>query len=492
MSRLPRRSANQPSVADLVKRYQDFLPPQGVHDLTKTAFAPRIVVSESEQEYNSPLQNRTTARNRSKHRIPRNGSISDFEQGYAANIAPRYINRSRRSLGQSSHGSRIPAPAGVPESRESSRRPSPDKHGLHKGREIKFGRHSPPPPPSKLASATPSNGKGPKARIPSRTRDKTPARQSSAAGGKSTFRRQTGTPGSKVSNMVKYFERPGRDAERSKSRYNVIRGRRARPVASARAKVEVLESVQDAIKDESSSSDSSSEADDEGDEDEGKTVAELVQQTESPVLDEVAQEIKIETTPPDDALPVSSEGTTFAPPDVVDPSSGAPSTIPLPPSPFLKTDHGVSVTPPHLDETPAPGTERNSILKAISGFWLQPPPTTRSSLDSDDLMVDPEHIFRDSSMVVRTDEPTSIIALALKYVATFRCVSFGLTSLIAHHNTERCLPNLGLRNAPTVKLESRNLEERLSCPMIVLLRNRHQHGASSIWTLLNLQIPPRT
>ncbi|KAJ4485636.1 hypothetical protein J3R30DRAFT_3440944 [Lentinula aciculospora] len=417
-SRLPRRSTNQPSVADLVKKYQDFLPPQGVQELTKTAFPPRIIVSESDQEYSSPLQHRTTVRNRSKHRIPKKGSISDFEQGYAANIAPRYLTRSRRSLGTTVHGSRIPGPAGVPESRESSRRPSPEKRpGRAKGREVKFGQQS--PPPGKFASTTPSNLKGSKARIPSHSRDKTPARQSSVASSKSNFRHLVGTPGSKVSNMAKHFERLGRDAERSRSRYNVIRaGRRARPVASARAKVEVLESVQDAIKDddESSSSDSSSEADDEGgeDQDEGKTVTELVAQTESPVSEDVAV---VKTAPPDSTFTISAQAGSLAPPGSESTDSSAtlpPSTISLPPSPFLRTDHSVSVTPPHWDqEAPVPGTERNSILKALSGFWLQPPPMTHSSLDNDDLLVDPEHIFRDSSMVVRTDEPTSIIALAL-------------------------------------------------------------------------------
>lgn len=402
-----------------------------MQELTKTAFAPRIVVSESDQEYNSPLQHRTTVRNKSKHRLPRKGSISDFEQGYAANIAPRYITRSRRSLGTTIHNSRIPGPAGVSESRESSRRPSPEKRqGRVKGREVKFGRQSPPPTSSKFASTTPSNLKGNKPRIPSRSRDKTPARQSSIVGNKSTFRRPAGTPGSKVSNMAKHFERLGRDAERSRSRYNVIRaGRRARPVASARARVEVLESVQDAIKDddESSSSDSSSEADDEGgeDQDEGKTVAELVEQTESP--EEVTRVEVVRTAPPDSTFPESTQTNeiTTVGSESTESSATLPPTISLPPSPFLRTDHSVSVTPPHSDlEAPVPGTERNSILKALSGLWLQPPPLTRSSLDNDDLMVDPEHIFRDSSMVVRTDEPTSIIALALKYV----CFSNSLSS----------------------------------------------------------------
>ena len=64
-------------------------------------------------------------------------------------------------------------------------------------------------------------------------------------------------------------------------------------------------------------------------------------------------------------------------------------------------------------EAGGPTADRPStILKALSGFL---PHNLRSHLDEDP-MADPEHIFRESSMVVRTDEPTSIIALALKYV----------------------------------------------------------------------------
>ena len=70
---------------------------------------------------------------------------------------------------------------------------------------------------------------------------------------------------------------------------------------------------------------------------------------------------------------------------------------------------------PELEVGPG-GSERHSILKALSGFWPQPlpQPRQRAETDAEDPMSDPEHIFRNSSMVVRTDEPTSIIALALK------------------------------------------------------------------------------
>ncbi|KAF9270798.1 hypothetical protein L218DRAFT_976461 [Marasmius fiardii PR-910] len=409
-SRLPRRATNQPSVAELVKKYQDFLPAQGVQELARTAFPPHLVMSESEQEYSSPVQLRQAPRNKIKHHraIVQRGSTSDFEQGYAASIAPRYLTHSRRSLGQAANNSRMAGPSirtTLGDSCNSSRRPSPEKKTSNsKGKEKRPSRPS-SPPNSKVTA------KIPKARIPSRTGDRTPARAPVTPASRSAFRRPpTGTAG-KVSNIAKHFERLGRDAERSKSRYNVIRGRRARPVGSAKAKVEILDSVKDAIMDESESSNSSSEADDEGGDEERRTVPELVKEVENNEVVGPSESPAIEATvdpPPElhksditrEAIPV--------PPEIVGVPSTPPPPLQLPPSPRL----GPSKAEQSDVELPT-GTERHSILKALSGFWLQPPPSSRNSLETDDLMIDPEHIFRDSSMVVRTDEPTSIIAMAL-------------------------------------------------------------------------------
>ncbi|KAK7063831.1 1-phosphatidylinositol-3-phosphate 5-kinase [Favolaschia claudopus] len=416
-SRLPRRSNNQLNVAELVKKYQDFLPAQGIHDLTKTAFPPRSVVSESEQEY-APV--RLGPRSKSRHRAPvRKQSTSDFEHGYAANIAPKYLTHSRRALPQAA-GSRIPGPVeSAIQSGTSSRRHSPEKRSFSaaKAREVRFGgasRPSSPPPnarPGASAGAKPSKGKA------SRPRDKAPVRATTTAPNKSTFRKPSGAAGSKVSNIAKHFERLGRDAERSKTRYAVIRGRRARPVASARAKVEILDSVKDAIKDESDSSDSSSEADDEGDgnveEEPTKTVSELVEQLPPPdpeptpvaPLPEVTETAPTPETKPHSLPEVEPP---IASPELAT-RSPRPGPLELPPSPFLSSFKDALSAPPELDL--GIGTERNSILKAISGFWQTP--SSRSPFEDNDPMNDPEHIFRDSSMIVRTDEPTSIIALAL-------------------------------------------------------------------------------
>jgi 1-phosphatidylinositol-3-phosphate 5-kinase len=400
------------TVAELVRKYQDYLPAQGVHDLAHTALSPRPVVSESEQEYPPHITLRPgIGRTRTRHRLPpRKPSISDFEQGYAANVAPRYVSRSRKS-GNTSNVSRIPVPvAAAPESHESSRLPSPEKRPSHISRDDHLSRPSSPyadrpiPPSLKLT----------KQRIGlSRPRDKPSSRVPTTAS-KASFRRPASTTGNKVSTIARHYERLGREAERSRSRYAVIRSRPARPVVFARAKVEVLDSVKDAIADDSESSDPSSEADDEDEgNDEERPAPPMLQppplpSSATPALEATHHKIlclkffparhmfRTHLRPKITKLPLR-----LAP----------PGQITLPSSPFLKavkSKHDLPLTPPTSE---IDSTERNSILKALSGFWQQP---ARSSIEVDDPMNDPEHIFRDSSMVVRLDEPTSIIALALK------------------------------------------------------------------------------
>jgi len=408
-SRLPRPTTQNMSVAELVKKYQDFLPAQGVHDLAQSAFAPRPVMSESEQEYPSQVTLRPGNRSKGRHRLPvSKASNSDFEQGYAANVAPRYFSHSRKPIA-APIPSRIPAPKGVPESHESPRRASPEKRPFsNQGKDSRFNR---PPSPHGTRS-TFTGTKQPKNRVISRSKDKLAPRLPNPS--RSTFRKPPTGAGNKVSNIAKHFERLGRDAERSKGRYAVIRGKRARPVASARAKVEVLDSVKDAIGDDSESSDSSSEADDEdeGNEEDRHTMS-TTQCSVDPKPNSPEPESKM--VPPSDSMPVinpDTPGTQEGRTTVLLPPPGH---ISLPSSPFLssmKSKQELTLTPPASDvELGGSGTERISILKALSGFWPQP---ARHSVEGDDPMNDPLHIFRDSSMVVRLDEPTSIIALALE------------------------------------------------------------------------------
>ncbi|KAJ8514751.1 hypothetical protein ONZ45_g7730 [Pleurotus djamor] len=428
-SRLPRRPVNQPTVAELVRKYSDYIPAQGVQELAKTAFPPKAPVSESEQEYPTVAVVRNP-RSRVRHRpLTKKPSVSDFEQGYTANVAPLYLTHSRRALGAVPN-SRIPGPivsAFEPlQSRDSSRRASPEKRSVSgKGKEVRFDRPSSPP-----NGRAPGTSKLGRMKPPGRSLvlEKVPSKPPANVNAKSAFRRQVGTPGGKVSNIARHFERLGRDAERSKSRYAVIRGRRVRPVASARAKVRILDSIKDAVDDISEGSNSSSEADDEGEGDGdddrhdkrdkdtkiSDPVEPLVPLSTSHTDPPVEQSAK--TAPPDVTFPViTTDGdgdATQQSQDVLVPPAPL-GTLSLPPSPFLAAIKGRSVsTPPSLDfDIGSGGTAGNTIMKAIS-FFLPPMPVSRHALENE-LANDPEHIFRDSSMVVRTDEPTSIIALAL-------------------------------------------------------------------------------
>ncbi|CAL1694246.1 unnamed protein product [Somion occarium] len=432
-----RRPAQYPSVAEMVKKYQDFIPARGVEELTKTALAPGVPVSESEQESTQTVSGKP--RNRQKNprqTLSKRSSVSDFEQSYAANIAPRYIvHPPTRRWGAYGTGSRIPCPVGASsvESHPPSRRSSPDKRPSFGRTEStpRTGRHS--PPSGKTQPAGPFVPKVHRLQQPQRAvgRERTKnIRQSypgnaSVPGNKATVKRSSGGTANKVSNITKHFERINKDNERASRRYSVIRGRRARPVATARAKVEILESIKDAINDEEDSEGSdSSEADDEGGDEEeasqppkqaspertsassehvpnGETKVDVKDTVSHPALQQES------ATPPE-----TKDISRLQPPtpaEAVIPSSAPPS---VPASPAMAPIEGITSSispPPEIDIGPSGNERSSSLLKALSGFWPNQPPRH----EQDDIMADPEHIFRDSSMVVRTDEPTSIIALAL-------------------------------------------------------------------------------
>ncbi|KAI0323076.1 hypothetical protein OF83DRAFT_10696 [Amylostereum chailletii] len=406
-SRLPRRSMQQPNVAELVKRYQDYLPPQGVEDLAKTALSPRLQPADSDQE--SSNTRLPPVRTRHKHVPNRKASSSDFEQSYAASIAPRYLTQTRRVARQATQHTRIPGPVmSSADSKDPSRQPSPEKRPSSEWVN-KNGRASPSP----ILRPVPAL-KLPPLKLNRSTKDKGVSSPAPNSATKSTFRRTSGA-GSKVSNIAKHFERINKDTERSNRRYSVIRGRRPRPVASAKAKVEVLDSVKDAIRDEYESSDSSSEADDEGgDEDDSRKLPDKPSPETSSTLPEVMEPAP-EQAPPTQLGPSLEPPKAFSASDVLD---GSTSTFS---QDSAVSPPGSPVIPPNTRDHPSPdaefslpGQERRSLMKALSGFWPQQTPLrSRVDLEGEDPMVDPEHIFRDSSMVVRTDEPTSIIALAL-------------------------------------------------------------------------------
>jgi 1-phosphatidylinositol-3-phosphate 5-kinase len=405
-SRLPRRQIRHPSVAELVKKYSEFLPPQGLEELAKTALSPQLDTAESEQESATPWPKPHAGRNRFKRSMARRPSASDFESSYAANVAPRYLTHSRRQTRQPSQSSRIPGP--VNSSNYTSRQHSPEKPVLSAD--------------SDTASKPGLSGKGLVSSIVGRRgtakqgrslgKDKAQPRAASGSVGRgATVRRGVIPPGNRVSSIAKHFERISKDNERANRRYAVIRGRRARPVASSRAKVEVLDSVKDAIQDESESSDSPSEADDEGgDEEDTHKPSDKVSPESSGTLTTRGTDDE-----PQDSMPahLPESNLPSRPGDSPGVLSESPQTSRRDPltsvssSPYLSSiaDAKVPMPSPLYDLYPGtPGQERRSLLKALSGFWPQNlPHRTRVDEEIDDPIGDPEHIFRDCPMVERLD-----------------------------------------------------------------------------------------
>ncbi|KAH6916651.1 1-phosphatidylinositol-3-phosphate 5-kinase, partial [Coprinopsis sp. MPI-PUGE-AT-0042] len=404
LSRLPRRTAPPPSVADLVKKYSDYIPPQGVKELSKTAFAPKTAtMSESEQEYPTLLQRRTLRNKNKQSALARKPSMSDFEQGYAANARHPIQPKRPLTLG------RVPrTPAST--SRVASRQQSPER----------FRRDGPesPTPGKTFARST-------KLRVPSRTHtDRSSSRPTSVgpSAGRTTLRRppQSPIPGKVVSANIRHFERLGRDA--AKSKYTVLRGKRARPVVNTRAKVEILTSIKDIIADDESegSNSESSEADDEGDDLEDVDRPPPSKKKGKPPIPQITKtSASAEPTPPateptlDSPKPAEPKVDSAAETSSIntEPVSAtpAPSEPPsVPPSPFLAPGRPRRGEMPHLSDTEGGPGEKSSFIR-----WT----INLLSLDqsTEDLYGDPEseHIFRDSAMVVRFNEPTSFIALAL-------------------------------------------------------------------------------
>ncbi|KAG6334021.1 hypothetical protein ID866_5064 [Astraeus odoratus] len=411
MSRLPRRSIQHPSVAELVARYQDFIPAQGVEELAKTALAPVApLASKSEQENVTRPPQRATVRGRYKRELARKQSVSDFESGY---IASPYGGHPR-PFRQASHTTKLPDEGDS----VTSHHQSPEKLGCKAGEPS--GSTSSPPLSARSIPGS-AGGKSMRGKVPSRgtARDKPQTRHPSGSTVKPSIRRPPQGAGTKVSTIARHFERINRDNERANRRYAVIRGRKARPVAFAKATVEVLESIRDAIRDETDLSDGSSEADDEGgDEDEARKSFDKIAMESSPeqsqILPVVTTEENCDAAP---ALVLPAEETSVpvsSTPPLAPPSAGLEHVHSFPPSPFLRSEPSgqlIPPTPPIISLEDFPG--RSILGHALRGLWPSQLPSRRADLETEDPLNDPEHVFRDSLMVVRTDEPTSIIALSL-------------------------------------------------------------------------------
>ncbi|KZS91899.1 hypothetical protein SISNIDRAFT_550694 [Sistotremastrum niveocremeum HHB9708] len=432
-SRLPRFKHGD-LVSERIRKYQEVISPKALESTPSQTHDENTDAASETGESSIPIRSKPH----------RNTLSSDFEQGYAANVAPRYSGGRHRDSRHTRVNPSI-------QSRESSRQTSPDRthvhhHHHHPHRQSDADQTNPPTlnrRNSSLAAPTKSSKAKTTTKAPQRERGYPVGKGYLANTRPGTKRVVSGVPANKVGDITRHFERIARENRRFPPRYSVIR-HAARPVASADAKVNVITS----IRDESDESDAASEADDEedGKADEGmdQSIPELDKAKAQPALvvtsvpeaegstSTVVVEEQ-ETAKGGQSLEVIPEANTPSPssvisevvpidvpiPPVAPSTSVSPSSVPSPPVRALTQDSSGSSPPePDVAQSVSAG-ERGSLMKALSTLWPQhisQAALTRyvAEFEFDDPADDdPKHIFRESAIVVRTDEPTSIIALTL-------------------------------------------------------------------------------
>jgi len=276
----------------------------------------------------------------------------------------------------------------------------------------------------------------------------------------------TGT-GRHVTNMRRHFENVSRQNEKQQAMR-----KRARPIITSQPTVQIFENIRDAIKE-----DSDDEDDDDGagsDAESGGADDEFDDEQEPPERDDETKlaaggtspaknahlRLSDPTTAPStsaptgissmtmsDALARSSHGADPAggllmpPPALEQHSTAEPSDSDfpsIPPSPVMPD----SFTFPRMSEGESSGAERRSIFNAFSSLWnyrngdfspLAYPtcvtlslslsltvqtndPDERLRTDSRPCRLATEHVYADNPVVLRDDEPTSLIAHALRCV----------------------------------------------------------------------------
>ncbi|KAJ8294581.1 1-phosphatidylinositol 3-phosphate 5-kinase fab1 [Rhodotorula toruloides] len=243
----------------------------------------------------------------------------------------------------------------------------------------------------------------------------------------------TGT-GRFVSSMRRRFEKAAEQSERS-----AVTRKRARPIITSQPTVRIFDNIRDAIKEDSSdeegaqsdarSAEESDGADDEFDDEHDAPEPEdmpggAVDGPAAPEPEAVPrpQQPTLATSSMADALARSNSAARsdvlLLQPSSSDHASGERSDSDYPSIPHSPTGAD-SFTFPRMSEGESSGTERRSLFNALSSLWNYRngdfSPLAYPTLPT-------EHVYADNPILVREDEPTSIIAHALssrKYYQAF-------------------------------------------------------------------------
>lgn len=396
-----------------------------------------------------------------------------LRRGKTEQLPPRHRDMLRSGLasdgdrGYAHHASRIPNNSGTARRSLMSPELRPTMRTRTSGMSDSYASADNLPGPSLLVppSVVRSAGEGKprpigKGKLP---RSETAPRIPTSSSRPSNKRNLTVTPGNRVTSIARHFDRLSREAERERQkRISMVRNKRARPVAATRVTEQVFNNLRDAFKDEFDTD--SSEADNEEDDgngsddsaDSGGIAPHARKRSRSPSkAPKKSPKVPPSVDPPTQPIPVdipdnlihgeipdptsvsmtisgsgqsiaSTSATSDAKSEIsftdrlqIDlPTFETSAPLPsVPATPNLSVDtadeghiSSRSHNPQMSESELSSGGERSSILKTLTGLWAF---RAGDYTPLEYPLSAAEHIFADSKVIIRENEPTSIIAFTL-------------------------------------------------------------------------------
>jgi 1-phosphatidylinositol-3-phosphate 5-kinase len=214
---------------------------------------------------------------------------------------------------------------------------------------------------------------------------------------------------SRVSNLAKHFEQLSREFERERVRerkQKAARNRQSRiyPLALSKPIVEVYKNVHEAVDEPDYSGDDFDQSPDKtGNVEEAASDPRIETQPPEPVEPEHAEETPAETTETDADPQLSSHAPSEAEDSDID--DGGIDLLPDSPEDLLR------LSQEDIDFKELQKHERTSLMKMLTNFWAERSSSGWAPLEYP--LAASEHVFADCDILVREDEPSSIIAFAL-------------------------------------------------------------------------------
>lgn len=263
-----------------------------------------------------------------------------------------------------------------------------------------------------------------KRREAERSKPEVPSRPSVSRSSTSRRIPSMGTMG-RVGTLARHYDRISKEIEKQ-HRFALVRGRRARPVATTKPIVSVFKNLKDAVKDESDDEDAANDNEDADDEFEvdddikrsppgkgkdairnGQTGVPRETSMESYIYDAAAEQKAHGQDPShvDKAVDKTEELLNEAAAQLTEGqvaegmTDGPTSEAALRNGSLSESDYSTT------------GAERSSLMKTISNLWGDR--NVADLLPLEYPLLPNEHVFEDSKVIVREDEPGSIIAFTL-------------------------------------------------------------------------------